>query len=198
MWIEQIFIENFGAYNDLLITNISPRLSVILGRNEAGKSTILEFVRSIFFGFRTRIGRANSYETPSGMPRKGRLTVNSASQGQLRIERAEKRGLKEGSLTFRTNMVITWNLPPSLFFTQGMDRGVYESLFAFDLDQMRHLDHENLRRKILAATIGSFEVSPLDVKNKLGDEARPWAKNRAGIPRRYGRCRRKLKTWTRS
>ncbi len=176
MWIEQIFIENFGAYNNLLIANISPRLSVILGRNEAGKSTILEFVRSIFFGFRTRIGRANNYETPSGMPRKGRLTVNSASQGELRIERAEKRGLKEGSLTISDvygNHVEPAAIP---IFHTGMDRGVYESLFAFDLDQMRHLDHENLRRKILAATIGSFEVSPLDVKNKLEDRSKTLGK----------------------
>ena len=176
MWIEQIFIESFGAYNDLLIANISPRLSVILGRNEAGKSTILEFVRSIFFGFRTRIGRANSYETPSGMPRKGRLTVNSASQGQLRIERAEKRGLKEGSLTISDEYGNHLEPTAIPIFHAGMDRGVYESLFAFDLDQMRHLDHENLRRKILAATIGSFEVSPLDVKNKLGDRSKALGK----------------------
>ncbi len=57
-----------------------------------------------------------------------------------------------------------------------MDRGVYESLFAFDLDQMRHLDHENLRRKILAATVGSFDVSPLDVKSKLGDRLKTLGK----------------------
>src|SRR5271157_1673840 len=137
MWIEQIFIENFGAYNNLLIANISPGLSVILGQNEAGKSTILEFVRSVFFGFRTRIGRANNYETPSGLPRKGRLTVNSASQGQLRIERAEKRGLKEGSLAISDEYGNHLEPTAIPIFHAGMDRGVYESLFAFDLDQMR-------------------------------------------------------------
>ncbi len=176
MWIEQIFIESFGAYNQLLVTNISPRISVILGRNEAGKSTILEFVRSIFFGFRTRTGRANSYETPNGVPRKGRLTVNSTVQGKLRIERTERRGLKEGNLIISDEEGS--HLEPSSIpiFHAGMDRGVYESLFAFDLDQMRHLDHENLRRKILAATVGSFDVSPLDVKSRLGDRLKTLGK----------------------
>jgi uncharacterized protein YhaN len=176
MWIEQIFIESFGAYNQLLITNISPRLSVILGRNEAGKSTILEFVRSIFFGFKTRTSRVNSYETPNGVPRKGRLTVNSTVQGKLRIERIEKRGLKEGNLIISDEEGN--HLEPSVIpiFHTGMDRGVYESLFAFDLDQIRHLDHENLRRKILAATVGSFDVSPLDVRSKLGDRLKTLGK----------------------
>ncbi len=176
MWIEQIFIESFGAYNQLLITNISPRLSVVLGRNEAGKSTILEFVRSIFFGFKTRASRTNSYETPNGVPRKGRLTVNSTIQGKLRIERTEKRGLKEGKLIISDeegNRLEPSSIP---IFHVGMDRAVYESLFAFDLDQMRHLDHENLRRKILAATVGSFDVSPLDVKSKLGDRLKTLGK----------------------
>ncbi|HTY22631.1 MAG TPA: AAA family ATPase [Desulfomonilaceae bacterium] len=176
MWIEQIFLENFGSFNQLRIDNLRPRLTVILGRNEAGKSTILEFVRSIFFGFKTRIGRTNTYETPSGLPRKGWLTVHSAVEGLLRIERVEKRGLKEGSLTISDengNQLEPTGIP---VFHAGMDRAVYESLFAFDLDQMRHLDSETLRRKIMATAVGSFKVSPLDVKSRLDDRVKTLGK----------------------
>ncbi len=182
MWIEQIFVESFGAYRNLLIDDISPGLSVVIGCNEAGKSTILEFVRSIFFGFRTRTGRANTYETPHGLPRKGWLTVHIGDDARFRVERTERRGLKEGMLTIsdpQGNLVDMAAVP---VFRAGMDRTTYESLFAFDLDQMRHLDRESLRRKILAATVGSLEVNPLDVRKQLEDRLKTLGKRSVRDP----------------
>jgi uncharacterized protein YhaN len=182
MWIEQIFVESFGAYRKVLIEKISPGLSIVVGRNEAGKSTLLEFVRSMFFGFKTRSSRANTYESPHGLPRKGWLTVHMGNDAVFRVERAERRGLKEGMLTISDehgNLVDMAAIP---VLRAGMDRSSYESLFAFDLDQMRHLDRESLRRKILAATVGSLEVNPLDVRRKLEDRIKALGKRSVRDP----------------
>ena len=76
MWVEEISIESFGACKHVMISGLGPGLTVIVGPNEAGKSTILEFMRCIFFGFRKKSGRTNIYETPEGAPRRGWMTCS--------------------------------------------------------------------------------------------------------------------------
>jgi uncharacterized protein YhaN len=169
MWIEEIFIERFGCSKRLLLENLGPGLNLISGANEAGKTTVLEFIRSIFFGFKKKVGRStvNTYETPDAAPRGGWLTVRTSRHGRLRVERQEKARTKEGVLTIRDdndNLLDASCLP---ILHLGMERNVYEALFAFDLDKMRELDHESLRGKIVAAALGSLQVNPLDVVREV-------------------------------
>ena len=169
MWIEEIFIENFGAVRDLRIAGLSPGFNVLVGRNEAGKSTLMEFIRSVFFGFKTKVSRGNIYETPDGVPRKGRLLVRTAQDKRLRVQRSEQWGSREGLLSVSDedgNEVA----PSSIaIFSAGLDRAGYENLFAFDLDQVRRLDHETLRGKIVATCLGSLHVNPLDVMRQIDE-----------------------------
>jgi uncharacterized protein YhaN len=172
MWVEEITIESFGACKHVMISDLGPGLTVIVGPNEAGKSTILEFMRCIFFGFRRKSGRTNVYETPEGTPRKGWMTVRTGRSGRLRIQRTEKVGCKEGTLTISDesgNDLDTAALP---LFRAGLERGAYETLFAFDLDRLRQLDQEALRGKIVSAALGSVAVNPLDILKKLGERVK--------------------------
>lgn len=172
MWVEEISIESFGACKHVMISDLGPGLTVIVGPNEAGKSTILEFMRCIFFGFRKKSGRTNIYETPEGTPRKGWMTVHTGQSGRLRIQRTEKVGRKDGVLTIsdeRGNDLDTAALP---LFRSGLERGAYETLFAFDLDRLRQLDQEALRGKIVSAALGSVAVNPLDILKKLDERVK--------------------------
>ena len=45
MRIENIRVDGYGLLNDFDVANIAPGLSVFYGPNEAGKSTLLDFVR---------------------------------------------------------------------------------------------------------------------------------------------------------
>lgn len=169
MWIEGIFIESFGGSKGLHVDGLGPGMTVILGPNEAGKSTVLEFVRSIFFGFRKRSGRSdiNTYETIDGAPRRGWLLVNTGNRGGVRVERTEQSGRKEGALSIRDpegNLLDPSSLP---IFRLGMERSAYEGLYAFDLDTMRGLDQESLRGKIFGAALGSLEVNPSDIVKQV-------------------------------
>ena len=169
MWVEEISIESFGAFKHVMMNDLSPGLTVIVGPNEAGKSTILEFVRCIFFGFRKRSGKANIYETPEGTTRRGWLTVRTGQNSRLRVQRTEKVGSKEGILTIsdeQGNVLDTAAVPS---FCAGLERSTYETLFAFDLDRLRQLDQEALRGKIVSAALGSVAVNPLDILKKLGE-----------------------------
>lgn len=169
MWVEEISIESFGAFKHAMISDLGPGLTVIVGPNEAGKSTILEFVRCIFFGFRRRSGKTNIYETPEGTTRRGWVTVRTGQDRRLRVQRIEKVGSKEGILQIsddRGNELDTGALP---LFRAGLERSTYETLFAFDLERLRQLDQEALRGKIVSAALGSVAVNPLDVLKKVSE-----------------------------
>lgn len=52
MKLERIHIERFGAWQNLDLPVDSEGISVYFGPNEAGKSTLLRFVRGVLYGFR--------------------------------------------------------------------------------------------------------------------------------------------------
>ena len=169
MWIQEIFIESFGLAGRMTIGDLGPGLTLILGPNEAGKTTTLEFVRSIFFGFKKTSGSANIYESVDGALRSGRLTIYSPAHGPLRVERVEKRGVRDGVLSVADTQGHPVEPSALAVFRSGLDRNVYESLFAFDLDAVSRLDQRALRGKITAAALGSLRVNPVDVQTALNE-----------------------------
>lgn len=172
MWVEQIAIENFGAAKRQRITGLGPRVNVLFGPNETGKSTILEFVRSAFFGFRRKSARLNIHEPPDGLLRSGWLVLHTREGMRLRLSRMERRGQREGWLTVTNDQGIDMQASWADLFGKGLDRSAYENLFAFDLDGMRTLDQGALRGKILSAALGSVGVSPLGVLKKMDDRGK--------------------------
>jgi len=50
MRMVEFHIEGFGRFADLSFADIPPGLTVIRGDNEAGKSTLLAFLRAVLFG----------------------------------------------------------------------------------------------------------------------------------------------------
>jgi hypothetical protein len=57
MFIERIDAERFGALNRVVVDRLGPGVQVLHGTNETGKTTLLEFVRAIFFGFEGQFRR---------------------------------------------------------------------------------------------------------------------------------------------
>ena len=51
MRITDLHISSFGHWNGLQIADFSDQITVIHGPNEAGKSTLLQFVRAVLYGF---------------------------------------------------------------------------------------------------------------------------------------------------
>lgn len=50
MKITDIRIEGFGVWNQLELKQLSPGVTAFYGLNEAGKSTVMQFVRSVLYG----------------------------------------------------------------------------------------------------------------------------------------------------
>ena len=51
MKINDLNVEGFGVWSELKIDGLSDRLGVFFGPNEAGKTTLLQFVRAMLYGF---------------------------------------------------------------------------------------------------------------------------------------------------
>jgi uncharacterized protein YhaN len=72
MFIERIEVERFGALDRTSIDRLGPGVQVLYGTNETGKTTLLEFVRAVFFGF-------------EGLFRRGVLDARKPCAGRLLV-----------------------------------------------------------------------------------------------------------------
>jgi uncharacterized protein YhaN len=72
MFIERIDVERFGALERTTIDRLGPGVQVLHGTNETGKTTLLEFVRAVFFGF-------------EGLFRRGVLDARRPCAGRLLV-----------------------------------------------------------------------------------------------------------------
>ena len=50
MKITDIHIDGFGVWHDLTLRGLSSELTVFYGSNEAGKSTLMNFLRTVLYG----------------------------------------------------------------------------------------------------------------------------------------------------
>ncbi len=85
MFIERIDAERFGGLDRVVVDRLGPGVQVLHGTNETGKTTLLEFVRAIFFGFEGNFRRG---VLDPRLPCAGRLFVRMPpEQTLLSIER---------------------------------------------------------------------------------------------------------------
>ncbi|MFZ4638106.1 MAG: ATP-binding protein, partial [Pirellulales bacterium] len=80
MFIERIDVERFGALDHTTIDRLGPGVQVLYGTNETGKTTLLEFVRAVFFGF-------------EGLFRRGVLDARKPCAGKLLVRMPPERTL---------------------------------------------------------------------------------------------------------
>ena len=92
MIIEKIVIKSFGAINDMTL-EFSPKVNVIEGQNEAGKSTIAAFIKYMLYGF-------DSLDNRECSERKKRISwTTGTAQGSMQIKVKDRRYLITRSTT---------------------------------------------------------------------------------------------------
>lgn len=166
MRIVSIAIDGFGQFRG---SRVEPAagLTVIKGPNEAGKTTLLTFVRAMLFRFET-----DRYPALAGGRRGGWLDVEMKDGRRYRIERYSERG---GSGTLRIldeqGTDVGGAMLPTLL--QGVEERVYRNIFAFGLEeltQFERLTDPQVAARIYGAGLGTGSVSVLEVENALRAE----------------------------
>lgn len=136
MRIDRIQIEGFGQLREVRL-DLSPGLNVIHGPNEAGKSTLLAFVRAALFGF----GRRNDplrFEPAHG-PFGGELIL-STDAGRLTVRRTGAGRRYEGQLVLRGASGEPFPDSRLKEALGGVSRELFEQVFAFGLDELASFD----------------------------------------------------------
>lgn len=152
-------IDGFGVHRDYEVAVIGPGLTVFVGPNEAGKTTLLAFLRAMLFGFLD--GRSNEpkYEPEAGVRHGGRLSLEDGTGGQWTIDR--------GAGTARGKATMHVTVPGSALGSRtdlaqllgSCDRKVFQSVFAVGLDELQSMsalaDPEVRDRLVATGLVGS-------------------------------------------
>ena len=185
MRIDHIRVDAFGKLRnfDTGDTPLGPFV-VVLGPNEAGKSTLFGFLTTALFGFQPA-SRDKNPQVPWGADEAGGLIRLRAGADECAIVERTLRSAPSGTLTQGASTTELRNQPlPSV---AHISRGVFRQVFAITLAELAGLDEETWAR-IQDRVLGSMGASDLrsarEVVEALEKEAGEiWRPNRRGNQR---------------
>lgn len=165
MNIHNISIDGFGHFAASEFGPFVRPVTVFYGPNEAGKSTLLEFIRTILFGFRPRSGRPprggwpNDYAPLVGGRHGGRIALTNGDGQQIIVERFK--GGSVGRTTVTVGSSVTQGETVLAQLLGNHSRAVFERIFAFTLDELYSddlLNDENVNSQIYSAGMGVMSL----------------------------------------
>ena len=133
MYIDQMEISGFGIYSGLSL-NLEPGLNIILGENEAGKSTCHEFVRFMLYG---RPRGASRYEPLRGGEHGGELELVTLAEQSFRLKRTGKEPNKF-SLVDENFEKMEPEMLAHILGQAGAE--LYNTVFAFSIKELYDLN----------------------------------------------------------
>ncbi len=185
MRIDHIRVDAFGKLRnfDTGDTPLGPFV-VVLGPNEAGKSTLFGFLTTALFGFQPA-SRDKNPQVPWGADEAGGLIRLRAGEDECAVVERTLRSSPSGTFTQGASTTELRNQPlPSV---AHISRGVFRQVFAITLAELAGLDEETWAR-IQDRVLGSMGASDLrsarEVVEALEKEAGEiWRPNRRGNQR---------------
>jgi len=159
MIIRKIHIDGFGIFSDFSLEGLGKGVNILQGRNEAGKSTLLDFLRYTLFGYpRTR---ADHREPLNGGRHGGRIMVLAGDPArEVTFERFA--GSKGGPFRLLTpggesSDPAEWNR-----LLGGATGELYQNVYAFSLDELVSMDslsRSGVEDRIFSIGLGLGELS---------------------------------------
>jgi uncharacterized protein YhaN len=168
MHLSGFHIDGFGIYHDQGLRDLPPGLVLFVGDNESGKTTLMEFLRTMLFGFPRRGPKVNDYEPIRGGSHGGRLQVVMADSRRYTIERAGRHPAlitQDGGPRLQAE--------PALHLLGGLDRDTFQHVFAVGLKELHGLavlSQEGVRGRLFAAGAGLGSASVPEVMKNLDKE----------------------------
>jgi len=169
MKLVHIELDGFGVWSGLALRNLSPDCTVLYGLNEAGKTTLLEFIRGMLYGFTPQ--RAARYLPPvhGGTPG-GRLSIFEADEGQLRICRRPIGNEPLGTVAVEAADGKIQGEAHLERLLHDVDEATFENVFAVGLRELQELGTLNdleAARWLYELTAGLDRVSIIEVVREL-------------------------------
>ncbi|MDP2958107.1 MAG: AAA family ATPase [Longimicrobiales bacterium] len=185
MRIERIRVGAFGRLRDLDTgPGPLPGLVVVLGPNEAGKTTLFHFLTSMLYGFHPASRDGNPYAPWDGAEPTGAVTFRLDGGTSIEVER---RLLSQPSGHMGVGEAVEDLRNRALPWAEHVPLAVFRQVFAVTLSEMAGLDEETWGRvqdRILGS-MGSADLRPArHVVAELEEEAgQIWRPSRRGNQR---------------
>ncbi len=171
MRITDISIKGFGVFHNLAMSDLSPGVTLFEGRNEAGKTTLMSFIRAVLFGFESRKSGNNRYEPLQGGRHGGALTLLTEDGQVYKIERYE--GGVQGRMVLTGPAGRRCDVDVLQKVLHGTSKALYQNVFAFGLAELQRLDTlqaDEVSHHIYTAGMGTGSVPFADVMATLEEE----------------------------
>jgi len=168
MKLSAIEATRYGAFEGACLSELSEGLTVVLGPNEAGKSTMTALTRHVLYGYPDARTKEYGYLSNSG-PRVAKL-VFAENGGEWVIDRVE--GRNRGPVTVAARH---GEERPGLLgeLVSGVTEQSYRVVFGFGLDELAAIEHgdaADIVSRLYAAGAG-LSVNPMDVRNQIESRA---------------------------
>jgi len=170
-------VGGFGLLADQTVQDLPAGLTVVHGPNEAGKSTMLAFIRGVLFGFPDGRSSERRYPPLRGGQPGGRLLIES-EDGRWIIERS--------GTPFRLAISMPGGAIGSKEDLSGLlggaDKELFRNIFAFSLEELSEfhaLEGEKVRERIFATPVIGAARSPSEASRALDNQRSKLLKPRA-------------------
>lgn len=206
MYLARLHIDGYGIFSNFGLPadseeqTFSKNLSVVVGPNESGKTTLLSFLRSILFGFLNGRSKENLYP-PVNRGKHGGLVTLIDGQGEKYLV-ARYAGTKGGTVRITMPDGSTGGTAELDLLLGHASKDLFKNVFAFGLDELQDfetLSGDDMSARIYSAGIGAGRLSLGNVEAKLENKRgelfttdRATSKEITGLLRECAETRRKL------
>ena len=170
MKIKDIQIEGFGVWSGLNVDSLPDGMTVFYGPNEAGKTTLMQFLRAMLYGFTP--DRRSRYLPPvhGGRPG-GAIRVTGPGGGYEIARRAQLNDPGViGQLTVTSGDGITQGQHRLAMLLGQVDESIFTNVFAIglrELQELSTLDDTAAADELYKLSSGLDRVSLVDVIRQL-------------------------------
>ena len=169
MKITNFDIEGYGVWSDLRVERLTDSLNVFYGPNEAGKTTLLQFIRSMLYGFSPRRrryfpplhggrpGGAIEVASPNGRFQIGRYYIDTDGAPGEQLTLTAPDGTRQGEHFLKVLL-------------SNVDEAVFNNVFAIGLREIQELStlgDTDAAELLYNLTVGLDRVSLVDVLREL-------------------------------
>ena len=170
MQLRKIHIDGFGVFHNKSVTGLKPGLNIVYGKNEFGKTTLLEFIRRILFGFptKTKNNKTNLYPPLNGGSMGGSLKVELQNGKGLVIARSP--GTHGGDVRISTPQEIMQGQDVLNDLMGNASKDIYQNIYAFTLDELhdfKSLTGDEVKNRIYGVGLGLGNLSLKNIETEL-------------------------------
>ena len=167
MEIREIQIDGFGVFSANKLKGVSSGLNIIYGPNEFGKTTLLEFIRCMLFGFPGKNQKINQYTPVNGGRLGGVLKCVLASGQLISVDRQADK--KDGPV-IRTESTESQGQSYLDSLLGYATKGVFKNLYAFTIDELHDIQSlrgDEVKNRIYGVGMGLGDVSLGKVEQEI-------------------------------